>query len=329
MTILLSTLRNPVFTSSDNLRDPAVLPLPDGRYSLFFSRYSNERWDRPENWSVARVFTRDFLTFEGDADLVPKGFASPGDPIQWRGRWLLPYQSYPVHPSRLFYSASEDGLAWSAPISFLAEVNSLPWNTRGRAIDPSFVVDGDTLHCFFVGSCWQPDADSLPANAIRHANLVGQAITRDPDLKEWEIITPTTPLLGITPEAPDGSENVMVFRTGELWTMIYSEGLAEQHLALAQSPDLRRWQRLGRLDLPVQSWMASRYGAPFVWRELPLPLRARQGRGSAKRGLPDGSAKRGPEGWWMILMGEDHAHRTTLGLLTSSDGLNWDLLPER
>jgi hypothetical protein len=31
----------------------------------------------------------------------------------------------------------------------------------------------------------------------------------------------------------------------------------------------------------------------------------------------------------MLLMSEDTAHRTTFGLLTSPDGLNWELLPEK
>lgn len=168
---------------------------------------------------------------------------------------------------------------------------------------PLFVIDDSgALHCFFVGSCWRPDAQSLPAGSITHANLVGHAVTRDPQLKHWEMLTPTAPMLGITPEAPDGCENVMVYRTGEVWTMIYSEGLAAQHLAITQSPDLVTWIRLGALDLPVQSWMHNRYGAPFIWRE--------------------------PDHWAMLLMGEDAARRTSFGLLTSKDGLAWELLPE-
>jgi sucrose-6-phosphate hydrolase SacC (GH32 family) len=296
------SLRNPVWQRCDNLRDPAVLPFKDG-YQLFYSRFSNAQWDQPENWSVARVFTRDFITFEGDADLTPKGFASPGDPVEWGGRWVLPYQSYPVNPARLFFSESADGEIWSAPAPFLAEVNDLPWNTRHRAIDPSFVVDGDVLHCFFVGSCWRPDIAGLPREAVRHANLIGHAITRDPQLKQWQMLTPQEPMLGISAAAPDGCENVMVIRTGQQWTMIYSEGLTDQHLAVTQSPDLMTWTRLGAIDLPRQPWMARRYGAPFIWRE--------------------------PEGWVMILMGEDDARRTTFGLLGSPDGVHWRLVAAR
>ena len=42
-----------------------------------------------------------------------------------------------------------------------------------------FVVDGDTLHCWFVGTSMKPDK----------ANLLGHAITRDPKLEKWEILT--------------------------------------------------------------------------------------------------------------------------------------------
>jgi hypothetical protein len=115
-------------------------------------------------------------------------------------------------------------------------------------------------------------------------------------------------MLGISPEAPDGVENVTLFRTGGEWTMIYSEGLAHQHLARATSPDLRVWHRRGVVAPPMQAWCARKHGAPFVWRE----------------GDGDGC-------WWMILMGEDQDGRTTFGLLQSAraDGSAWTPLPER
>jgi sucrose-6-phosphate hydrolase SacC (GH32 family) len=48
--------------------------------------------------------------------------------------------------------------------------------------------------------------------------------------------------------------------------------------------------------------MARKHGAPFVWREK--------------------------DRLWMILMGENAAGRTTFGLLHSTDGKTWQLLPE-
>ena len=293
----LSALRNPVWDTRDNLRDPSVLKAADGCH-LFYSRYLKGAWSNPNNWVVASVFTKDFVHFENDHDISPKGFASPGDVVSWYGRWLLPYQSYPAPPVRLCFSESSDLTNWSAPKFFLEEAAKLPWNTADRVIDPSFVVDGDTLHCFFVGSGFRTDASG---KSIR-GNLLGHAITHDPKLEHWEILTPDAPLIGFSDSAPDGVENTMIFRTGDHWTMIYSEGLESQHLALATSPDLIKWKLEGPIESPRQKWMARKFGAPFVWK--------------------DGSQ------WMMILMGTNDKDHTTFGLLTSPDGRRWQLLDE-
>ena len=295
----LDPLRNPVWTAQDNLRDPSVLKTPEG-YHLFYSRFSSGEggWSNPKNWATACAFTKDFVHFERDRDVSPKGFASPGDLVQWHGRWLLPYQSYPATPVRLCFSESTDLRAWSAPKFFLEEASQLPWNGHRRVIDPSFLVDGDTLHCFFVGSAVHQDA----AGKNIRANLMGHAITRDPKLEQWEILTRDAPMIGWSERAPDGVENTMIFKTGDHWTMIYSEGLANQHLARATSKDLRDWKLEGPIEIPRQKWTAKKFGAPFVWRD--------------------------DSRWLMILMGTSDRDRTTFGLLTSSDGKRWTMLPE-
>ncbi len=292
-----ATLRNPVWVSADNLRDPSVLKV-DGGYQIFYSRLVGPDWASPNSWTIARVFTPDFSGFSAPVDLSPKGYASPGDVVFWHGRHVLPYQSYPAKPTLLCFSESPDLKTWSAPQTFLAEAAQLPWNTYRRVIDPTLVIAGDTLHCFFVGSA---DVTNAAGKKLR-ANLLGHAITRDPKLEKWEVLSQTEPMLGHSAQAPDGVENVMVFRTNDHWTMIYSEGLANQHLALATSPDLRAWKFEGPIELPRQKWMARKYGAPFVWRD-------------------------GTE-WRMILMGENDQRRTTFGLLSSPDGRRWTLLPE-
>jgi hypothetical protein len=294
----LTALRNPIWTAPDNLRDPSVWKTADG-YQLFYSRYTVGPWSNPANWAVARVFTRDFVRFELDRDLSPKGFASPGDVVSWHGRWLLPYQSYPASPVRLCFSESADLKTWSAPKFFLEAAAELPWNTARRVIDPTFVVAGDTLHCFFVGSASRTNA----AGKTIRANLMGHARTRDPQLQQWEILSRDAPLIGFSATAPDGVENTMIIRTGDHWTMIYSEGLEDQHLALATSPDLIQWKLEGPIEFPRQKWMRRKFGAPFVWR--------------------DG------EQWLMILMGTNDQDRTTFGLLTSPDGRRWTPLAER
>jgi sucrose-6-phosphate hydrolase SacC (GH32 family) len=75
-----------------------------------------------------------------------------------------------------------------------------------------------------------------------------------------------------------------------------------QHLALATSPDLRNWTLGGPIEISRQGWNRRKYGAPFIWRE--------------------GSQ------WVMILMGTNEQDRTTFGLLTSTDGMHWQPLPE-
>lgn len=286
-----STLSNPVWTSGDNLRDPSVLKV-EGGYQVFYSRVAGP-WGSASNWTIARAFTRDFKAFEDVRNVSPQGHASPGDVVKWHGRWILPYQTYPDKPTHLVFAESADLKAWSAPKPFLKEAMSLPWNDARRVIDPTLVVDGDTLHCWFVGTTMKPDK----------ANLLGHAITRDPNLEHWEILTQDAPLLGRSERAPDGVENVMVYRTGDHWTMLFSEGLRKQHLAWATSTDLRAWEVRGTVAVPRQSWMEVKYGAPFVW--------------------PEG------KGWAMILMGENKLNRTTFGLLTSPDGVRWTPLPEK
>lgn len=296
----LNSLTNPVFRRCDNLRDPAVLPV-DGGYMLYYTRYSNGVWGKAENWSVAGVFTPDFRVFEDDRDITPKNFASPGEPVWWHDRLIMPFQSYPEPPQRLYYSVCEDdrGRKWSDPIPILDAVLDLPWNGKKRAIDISFAVDGDILHAWFVANekpgCTDPR---------RQGNLLGHAMTRDPMLKEWQITSVDEPLIGSYERAPDGVENTMVYRAGGKWVMAISEGIEHQHLAYALSDDLMNWSTPKEIPVPQQQWFAYRYGAPFVWREQ------------------DGR-------YIMVFMGEENdQNRSSLGLMHSDDGFTWQLLPE-
>lgn len=158
------------------------------------------------------------------------------------------------------------------------------------------------LHsCLLVRGHGAPAVDAM-AREFAKANLMGHAITRDPKLETWEILTTDKPLIGISENAIDGVENTMVFKTGDHWTMIYSEGLAKQHLAIATSKDLREWKLEGPIAIGKQPWMARRFGAPFVWQE--------------------------DSRWMMILMGTSEVDRTTFGLLTSPDGKTWTLLAQ-
>jgi len=292
--IATANITNPVLRLANNLRDPSVRRRTDG-YDLFYTLYKGGDWNFSENWSVGCCFTRDFVSFSEHRKIAGPNFASPGDVVRWHGRWVLPFQSYPQRPQRLFYAESPDAEAWSEPKSFLDEALTLPWNTDGRAIDPSFVVNGDQLHCFFVGS----DGLGTP----QRANLLGHAVTRDPDLRSWTLLSVDTPLMG-RDRAPDGVENVVVYRAGVQWIMMLSEGIEEQHLAMAASDDLLVWEPLGRVAISGQRWCSFRHGAPFVWQEQSC--------------------------YYMILMGEeDPSHRSSLGLFRSPDGLRWQAYPDR
>ncbi|RCX17516.1 hypothetical protein DFR58_10762 [Anaerobacterium chartisolvens] len=290
----LNRLKNPIWTRSDNLRDPSVFKTKEG-YHLFYSRFSNKDWSKPENWSIGHVFTKDFIIFDKDRDISPKGFASPGDVILWGGRYIIPYQAYPERPTKLCFSQSQDLILWSEPEFFMEEALELPWNQAQRTIDPTFVVDGDTLHCYFVGT------DLI--NYSGHTNLIGHAVTKDTDLRKWDILSTDKPLIGVGKDAPDGVENVVVINRDNQWTMIYSEGLKNQHLAYAVSDDLYTWELKGRLEIEAQNWIATRYGAPFIWKEDDM--------------------------WLMILMGEDAENNTAFGLLSSTDGLKWNMLQDK
>ena len=286
--INFESLCNPVMRRADNLRDPAVLRLED-RYLVYYTRYRIGEWFAPENWTVGMAVTRDFVTFEEECDLTGPNHASPGDPVWWHGRWILPLQTYP-QGCELVFSESPDAMNWPEPQKFLGEALDLPWNTRRRAIDPTLVVDGDTLHCFFVGGG--------PGFGRERANLLGHAVSRDPALRDWRIVSVERPLIGASEAAPDGVENLTVVRHDGQWWMIYSEGLDNQHLALATSPDMFAWTLRGRIDVPAEEWLAFRHGAPAIWRE-------------------NGQ-------WAMLLMGEESAdHRSSLGLFSSTDLLHW------
>jgi len=289
----LSSLRNPVWRRSDNLRDPSVFKNKDG-YILFYSRFSNNDWSKTENWSVASVLTHDFQEFVHDRDITPKGYASPGDLVYWGGRYILPLQSYPLKHSTLCYIESADLVHWSSPKIFLADVLDLDWNREKRAIDPTFVISADTLHCYFVGSD--------DASCKMHTNLIGHATTKDQNLEHWNIISKDAPLIGVSDSSPDGAENVAILKNEHEWIMIYSEGLVDQHLAFGKSRDLFNWTFEGRIGVSPQRWMDRKFGAPFVWKE--------------------------ENQWLMILMGHGNDDRTTLGLLTSTDGIRWNLLEE-
>ena len=321
----VSLPQNPVYELPlpARVRDPAVALAADGTYELFFTHYHGSvkrMWSDVGGYGVRAVTTRDWRTFSPPLNVTPAGFVSPDAPVHWHGSAWLAYQAYPDKAlggprSGLFLSrqisAGWHGGRWTLPRPFLEEALDLSWNTAHRAIDPTLIVDGrGRLHCFFVGSMYLLVTAEI-GQKPKKANLLGHAVTDDPTLRRWTILSRDAPLLGVSARAPDGVENVAVFPTSRgRYLMIYSEGLAAQHLAHAVSEDdMDTWRDLGPLALPPAAaggWMAGRYGAPFVWREA------------------SGC-------YWMVLMGEYdvRTHQSAFGLLTSADGERWELLPSK
>ena len=159
--------------------------------------------------------------------MTPTGFCSPDAPVRWKGQTLLAYQAYPDQAlggpvSGLFFSVrlserkGDEPARWGPPTPFLEEALTLSWNTIGRTIDPTMFVGPDgKLHCFLIGSKWLPplaDDGKGPRRKSKKANLLGHAVTDDPELRRWEILTRERPLLGVSERAADGVENVAIFK---------------------------------------------------------------------------------------------------------------------
>ena len=124
---------------------------------------------------------------------------------------------------------------------FLEEALTLPWNTIGRAIDPTLLVGPDgKLHCFFVGSQWVAGAGGK--KKVK-ANLLGHAVTDDAELVQWTVLTKDAPLLGASERAKDGVENVAVFRRrdGRFQARLLAEAHASRDwlLPIAARPHAR------------------------------------------------------------------------------------------
>jgi hypothetical protein len=319
---ILDGLENPVISRSDNLRDPAVTQVGD-EWHIYFSRVSNSDWNALENWAVARLRTKDWRSFYDDRDLTPKGYGSPGDIVWWHGRWILPYQSYPVQPSALYFSESGDRVSWSEPRPFLSEALSVRWNSYGRAIDPTIVVHDEQAYCFFTGSL---NVDG------RRANVVGLAVTEDPDLQEWEILSKDAPLIQPSERYPDGAENLTIYPAeaeaaspedamkddaviddamiheadpdagaNRRWIMIYSAGLKKQRLAGMWSADLRNWHDPAPIELEPQWWCERRIGAPCTFTvEGELAMLVMGTEEVAGRRTRLGIARRSAAGQWYL-----------------------------
>eukprot|EP01062_Namystynia_karyoxenos_P075165 TRINITY_DN72377_c0_g1_i1.p1 TRINITY_DN72377_c0_g1~~TRINITY_DN72377_c0_g1_i1.p1 ORF type:complete len:368 (+),score=102.88 TRINITY_DN72377_c0_g1_i1:69-1106(+) len=333
--------RNPVLHSPQHsLRDPAVLPLPGGgalvlytRFAAAGSRPTAEEWSDDSLWVVAaREAGPGFTTWTQERVVTPQGgvgYASPSEPVRWKGVWYVAMQTYPalvgceaqpegLPPGTLgrsvlhVISTADDpprvDSHWSAPVPFLTAAAALPWNTVGRVIDPCLAVAEDgTLCCFFAGC----SIDGGKANLVGTAEVTAGSSVDD---WEWRITTPDAPIFGREVD-PEGAENLCVLPSAAAggWVMLLSAGSpTHQHVLRAGAPALRGpWRVLSEqpLDFPClrHQWMGAphkKHGAPSAWRE-------EGGRIAA------------------LIQGEAADGRTAFGLVWSDDeGVTWEAAPE-
>ena len=98
-----SSVQNPVFTLREGrVRDPAVLPLDDGSFELYFTHFRGRNvkrmWGGMEAaraYTVRVVTTTDWVRFSAAEDVTPAGFVSPDAPVSFGGGVLLAFQAYP------------------------------------------------------------------------------------------------------------------------------------------------------------------------------------------------------------------------------------------
>lgn len=129
--------------------------------------------------------------------------------------------------------------------------------------DNWFAREGDTWHAYYLQcpACGGPPGDWSWRPLL---NSVGHATSTD--LVHWTDRGPVvTPLLGSWLERlATGS----VTRTGREWAMLFTAGGPQAGVALAVSPDLNRWTKVG--DGPVlpfaPAYPGTWEGRPVTWR---------------------------------------------------------------
>jgi predicted GH43/DUF377 family glycosyl hydrolase len=286
-----SKIKNPVF-SLDGLhaRDPAVI-IRDNLAYIFFTLFNPEQG----TWHVAMTTTRDFIRYSSFSIVSPEGYASPGNIIRFRDKWVLCYQQYRSFPHYICLSYSEDLINWSVPEKVFNSGAGNTWNTDGRVIDPYIVQSGGVFYCFYTGSGrWLKSSGH---------NLLGLAVSKD--LVRWKDKTTDSPLFGVEHEweKPDGNENncVIYDKTRKKWIMLYSCSLVNQKIAYCESTDLVNWTGRTLCRVPVFP-QVSIFGAPFIIEEL------------SENGL-----------WTMIYQGTGKDRHVSFYMLQSNDLINWHI----
>ena len=283
-----SKISNPILSlSKKHVRDPAVL-VHNGLMYLFFTYFDPEA----KTWHIGMTTTEGFIHFSDISLISPEGYASPGNVIRVKDRWVICYQQYRSFPHFLCLSYSEDLFKWTPPVKFFNTGPENKWNTDKRTIDPYIVGWKGTYYCYYTGSTrWLKKPGY---------NLIGVAASND--LRHWKDLSSDAPIIGVDFdwEEPDGNENNCVIRYQDRWFMLYSASLTNQKIAYAVSDDLIHWEKKRLCNVPVFEASARRFGAPFIVQEL-----SQSGK------------------YYMVYQGEANNGRMSFLLLESDDLINW------
>ena len=289
----LARITNPILDRRPSafLRDPAI------HYHAGVLRCFHTTVE--ETQGTRRLFldlsvTRDFVTWTTTRlTQSALNFSSPGNLIQVGQRWHLCVQSYPITPgelwgndqARLWLLSSDDLEHWSEPRVLAADGCACDWAPGPRQIDPYLVCHEGEYYCFYK------------------ANGCLGAIT-SPDLAQWRELSPRAPLFSPS-QTPDrrAVENPCIIRAPDgRYRLFFSPCRPGRGVGMAESSDLRHWEKVRYLDLPLLPWAKN---------------------GPTAAAVVDARAELGY--WLMLFHGEDLAqgHSAALGLAYSEDLVTW------
>ena len=213
-------------------RDPAV-HFHEGKFYLYFTLVETES-DGEIYMYLAMTVTEDLVHFSPIRKLSPRNqalnFSSPGNIIEWNGRFYLCCQTYcrengkkyGSENSRIWLLESDDLLNWRNPSVIRVKGDSVPVEQMGRMIDP-FLIQNDfgEWFCFFKQN--------------------GVSFSKSQDLQRWFFCGNM-----------ECGENVCIIRDGDLYHLWHSPA---NGIGKKTSTDLMNWKDSGKIEtLGQQNW---------------------------------------------------------------------------
>ncbi len=292
-------LYNPIYAYRCSTRDPAAV-YHEGKFYIFVThQFEQHRWSSPQNYQCFLLITEDFRTFTPPKPVTPRGYVSPGNIIRDNGKWVMSVTRYP-HPTAICISESEDLLNWSEPRVVIENEHGPYWGNELHGPIDGYIVNWKDRYWMFY----------TDYKLGTRSQQLGLAVSDD--LQKFENLTPDGPLLDSSfYDDYRGIENASVVIDGTQIYLFCSVGMSEQRVAMLQSSDIMKWDKLdssAELKGLNQKWSECIASAQFVadWRQV--------------------------TGYWtMLFMGarhDDPYDRIALGMARSKDLRNWEVLPE-